>query len=86
MHIVPAGVHHTDLAAALARDPHLTRVAEPGLLDHGQRVHVAAQQHDRPGPVLEHADHPKAPDSGVHDVASRAQRVGHSRRRGLLVE
>ena len=46
--VVAAGVHHADLAPGLVASLDLAGVGQPRLLDDRQRVHVGADQHDRP--------------------------------------
>ena len=58
--VVAAGVHHADLAPGLVARLDLAGVGQPGLLDDRQRVHVGADQHDRPVAVLEDARRPRA--------------------------
>ena len=76
-----AGVHHTDLLAVIG-SAHDRREVEPGLLDHGQRIHVGAQRHDRPRqPTHEYAYDAGMSYVGAHFVeAQAAQMLGHQRR------
>jgi hypothetical protein len=70
VHVVAAGVHHRDVRVFR---PVGARVRQAGLLKHRQPVHVGAQQHRRPGPVRQHADHAGAAHPGRDLVAEFAQ-------------
>jgi hypothetical protein len=53
MNIMSAGVHHADFFSGRVLYPYVTRVAEAGLFDHRQRVHIGADQETRTGSVFE---------------------------------
>jgi aminopeptidase N len=62
VHVVPARVSHRHVPSAGVPPADGARVRQAGLLLDGQRVHVGAQHHRRPGAVAEHADDAGAPD------------------------
>ena len=84
--VVPAGVHHADLTPGLVACLHLAGVGQPGLLDDRQRVHVGADQHDRPVAVLQDADDAELADARRHLGAGFRQLVGDPLRRFDLLE
>ena len=57
VHVVATGVHHADLTALRVPGLDLARVGKPCLLDDRECVHIGADQHHRPRPVLDQAHH-----------------------------
>ena len=58
-----AGVHHSDSASRLVGGLLTAGIGETRLLGDRQRIHVGADQDDRPGAVLEDADHAELADA-----------------------
>ena len=68
------------VAAAVEHAVHLRLVVALPHLLHGERVHVGAQQRDRPVAAAEHANDAVAADLLRHLDADRAQLLRHARR------
>ncbi|AIY16762.2 Basic proline-rich protein precursor [Pimelobacter simplex] len=83
--VVPARVHHRVLLAVGRRRGRRARVRQPGVLLHGQAVHVGAQQHRRACASLERRDDAGASDAGRDVVLEGAEVVGDDARRPVLL-
>jgi hypothetical protein len=73
VHVVAARMHDRHVRAVGVLRPDRRRVVKAGLLVHGQRVHVGPQQHGRPGPAGEDADHAGTADAGRRAVPQLLQ-------------
>ncbi len=86
MHVVPAGMHHRDVAAVPVDSHGGARIVQPGLLPYGQRIHVGAEQRGRPRAVTQHAHDPGSADPGRRLIAKGTEPPGHDRGRPHLAE
>ncbi len=75
-HVVTARVHDRHLVPLGVDTGRRAGVGQPGLLAHGEGIHVGAHQHGRPVAALEHAHNTRAPDALGDDEAELAQAVG----------
>ncbi len=71
--IVPAGVHHGDVAPGFVFCMHFAGVGESGFFFHGQSVQFGAQHDGRSSPILEDGDYSGAANMFSHIVAGTAQ-------------
>ena len=81
-----AGVHDADFVAVLVPRAHFAGVGQAGLFGDRQRVHIGADQHGRPGAVLQNADYSMPAHFSRDDKAERLQLLGHAGGRLLFLK
>ena len=77
VHVVPASVHHADIAAAIIFGFDFARVGQAGLFGDRQRVKFGAQHHRRTCPVLHDGHHAGSPHVFRHFVSQAAKLLRH---------
>ena len=76
VNVVPTGVHHADLAPGLVACLDLAGIREARIFHDRQRVHVGANQHDRPLAVFQDPHDAELADVRRHFGAGFCQLVG----------
>src|SRR5450755_1050083 len=76
MHVVPAGMHHGDVAACVVFGMDFARVGESGLFFYGERVEFGTKHDSGPGTVLEDGYNSSATDSFGDFIAQGAETGG----------
>ena len=85
MHVMPARVHHSDIAPAVILGAGFARVGQSGFLFHRQRIKLRTQ-HDRgPRTILQNADHAGSTHVFRNFITERAQTIGQFGRRPRLM-